>query len=84
MVSYETHNLDQYLCYKSQMISNLVFFIRTSVANVGTDSLYAHVYLNDYDKSILKELKPFYVHVLRIGQYCFSLHYAAFGHSWNI
>ena len=37
MDSNETPNLDKYLCYKSQM----------GVANIGTDSLHVHVYLND-------------------------------------
>ena len=59
----ETHNLDQNLCYKSQMIStsqHLVFFNRMGVANVGTDYLHVHVYLNDpMTKVFLKEPKPF-------------------------
>ena len=41
--SNETHNLDKYLCYKSQIISTFGFFSRVGVANVGTDSLHVHV-----------------------------------------
>ena len=52
----ETHNLDQYLCYKSQLISTFDFFSRMGIANVGTDSLHEHVYLNDHmTKVFLKE-----------------------------
>ena len=45
--SNETHKLDQYLCYKSQMISISCFLSRMGVANVGTDSLQVQVYLID-------------------------------------
>ena len=56
----ETHDLDQNLYYKSQMISTSCFLQENCVANVGTDSLRVHVYLNDpVTKVFLKELKPF-------------------------
>ena len=41
-------------------VKHLVSFSRMGVANVGTDSLLVHVYLNDpMTKLFLKELKPF-------------------------